>query len=52
MIKKLFATLSFALIITSAHAQENSVVLSAMKKEMQRTMSELKSQAVPPYFLS
>jgi len=46
------SVLCLALVIPRAGAQQNSPVLQAMKAELDRSMEKLKSQPVPPYFLS
>lgn len=38
--------------LTASVAQQSSPVLRAMKAELDRTMSQLKSKPTPPYFLS
>ena len=50
--KKTLLVLIIALTVYSVSAAGESVVLSAAKKELARTMKELGSQQYPPYFLS
>ncbi|MDR0926449.1 MAG: hypothetical protein LBO69_01620 [Ignavibacteria bacterium] len=35
-----------------AHAQDNTILVDAVKKELNRSLSELKTQPNPPYFIS
>jgi TldD protein len=49
--KRLIALILFLLSIYITYANE-SVVMTAARKELARTMTELKKQQTPPYFLS
>lgn len=48
----LFAVLLTATTSTNAQNQEQNVLLEAVRKELNRTMEELKNETIPPYFLS
>lgn len=51
---KKFLCIAFAAmcVLAPARAAESAVVMDAMKEEMQRTMAQLASDSIPPYFVS